>query len=223
MKNVLLKSVVLGVLAACAMGAGAARADVTVTVDPAAINLGYMNVFNLPGDGGAFQFGSPWGAVDLTATYAGSVLTLGPNSIGDPDPYWYIGGGAPGNPGNKTMEANMYAEPAGSLPGQIVTFTGNVLSNTLTAAHVTVAFVKDYAPDFSSFNVAAVVLPASGSFTVALATVNDPARHVQWGFQMTGPCVWSTDLAPFGSVTIAPVQPTPVQSTTWGGVKALFN
>lgn len=221
MKNALLKSAVLGVLAACVMNANVAGAAVNVTVDPAAINLGFMNVFELPSNGGGYVFGSPWGIGDLVATYAGSNVTLSPNTINDPSGFWYIGG-APG-PGNKIMEANLYAEPAGSLPGQTVIFTGNVISNTLTAAHPTVAFIKDFAPDFSSFNITSVPLPASGNFSISLATVNDPARHVQWGFQMTGPCVWVTNLAPFGSVTIAPVLPTPVESTTWGGIKSLFN
>jgi hypothetical protein len=222
MKNGLLKSVVLGALVAGAMSVSVARADTIVTVDPTAIKLGYMNVFNLPGDGGAFQFASGWALGDLTATYAGSNLTLGPNTIGDPNPYWYIGGGAPGSPGNKIMEANCYAEPAGSLPGQNVTFTGTVLSNTLTAAHPTTAFIKDFAADFSSFNVVSVPLPASGTFSITLATVADPARHVQYGFQMTGVNVWVTDTAPFGHVTVGPAVPTPVANTTWGGLKALY-
>jgi len=221
MKNTLLKTAVLGVLAACVMNANVAGAAVNVTVDPGAVNLGYMNVFELPSNGGAFVFGSPWGIADLIATYSGSNVTLQPNSINDPSPFWYVGG-APG-PGNKSMEANLYAEPAGSLPGQTVIFTGNVLSNTLTSAHSTIAFVKDFAPDFSSFNISTVALPASGTFSVSLATVNDPARHVQWGFQMTGPCVWISNLPQFGAATIAPVQPVPVESTTWGGIKSLFN
>jgi hypothetical protein len=75
----------------------------------------------------------------------------------------------------------------------------------------------------SSFNISTVALPVSGTFSVSLATVNDPARHVQWGFQMTGPCVWISNLPQFGAATIAPVQPVPVESTTWGGIKSLFN
>lgn len=200
----------------------AAHAAVTETVNPATLTNGYMNVFELPVNGGAYVFGNPWAPVDLTATWSGSNVTLGPNCIGDPSPFWYIGGGAPGNPGNKIMEANLYAEPAGSIPGQTVTFVGNVLSNTLTSAHTVIAFVKDFAPDFSSFNFSSVALPASGTFSVSLATVNDPARHVQWGFQMTGPNVWITDLAPFGSVTIAPDQATPARAATWGRVKSLY-
>lgn len=207
-----------------------AQADVTVTVDPGAINLGYMNVFNLPSAGGAFQFGSVWGLPDLTAVYAGSNLTLGPNTIGDPNEYWYqcVGTavppncGGPGAPGNKIMEANCYAQVDGPLAGQTVTFNGEVLANSLTAAHVCIAFVKDFAPDFSSFNVSSVVLPAGGPFSVSLATINDPARHVQWGFQMTGVNVWVTDVAPFGSVTVGPEQAVPAEAATWGSVKKLY-
>lgn len=222
MRNGLLKSIVLGVLLAGVVNVGIARADVTVTVDPASITNGYMNVFEIPANGGGFLWGSPWGAADLTATWAGSVVTLGPNSINDPNPYWYIGGGGPGAAGNKTMEANLYAEPAGSIPGQLVTFNGNVISNTLAASHNAILFIKDFAPDFSSFNVTAIPVPASGPFSISLATVNDPARHVQWGFQMTGPCVWVTDLAPYGNIQIGPSAPTPTHNTTWGALKSLY-
>jgi hypothetical protein len=222
MKHGLLKNVVLGTFAACVLSAGAAWADTVVTVNPASINLGYMNVFNLPSAGGAFQFGSGWGIADLSAVYTGPNVTLSPNSIGDPNPYWYTPAGGPGAVGNKIMEANLYAEPAGSLPGQNVTFVGNVLANSLTSSHTVIAFVKDFAFDFSSFNLVSVPLPASGPFSITLATVADPARHVQYGFQMVGPDVWVTDLAPFGSVTIGPSQPTPTQNTTWGNLKALY-
>lgn len=200
----------------------ASHADVTETVNPVTLANGFMNVFELPANGGGYVFGSGWGLPDLTATWSGSVVTLGPNCIGDPDPFWYIGGGAAGHPGNKIMEANLYAEPAGSLPGQTVTFVGNVTANTLTSAHKAYAFVKDFAPDFSSFNADIIELPASGPFSVTLATVNDPARHVQWGFQMKGPNVWVTDLAPFGSVSIGPDVPVAAKPTTWGRVKNLY-
>lgn len=219
-----MRSIVTTALAAAflVLAPAASQADVTETVSPVTLTNGFMNVFELPVNGGGWVFGSGWGPADLTATWSGSNVTLGPNCIGDPDPFWYIGGGAPGHPGNKIMEANLYAEPAGSLPGQLVTFTGNVLSNTLTSSHTVVAFVKDFAPDFSSFNAATVALPASGPFSVTLATVNDPARHVQWGFQMTGPNVWITDLGPFGSVTIGPDTPVAAKPTSWGRVKSLY-
>ena len=202
------------------------QAQASVTVDPAVLNLGYMNVFDL---GMAWQFGQPWGFNDLTAVYAGYDLTLGPNSVGDPNEYWYQcvdpyvapDCGGPGAPGNKIMEANSYAEVTGSLHGQTVTFTGNVLAYSLTD-HTVVAFVKDYAPDYSSFNQQIVPLTATGPFSVALATVNDPNRHVQWGFQMLGVNVWVTDVAPFGSITIGPDYAVGTEDSSWGAIKNLL-
>jgi hypothetical protein len=222
MKNGLLKSVVLGVLVAGVMSAGFAGAAVNVTVNNADPYVGYMNVFNLPSDGGAFQFGSGWGTADLCAVWQGGDLKLSPNTIGDPNPYWYLPSGGPGSTGNKIMEANMYVEPAGSLPGQTITFSGVVVSNTLTTAHVAKAFIRDFAPDFSSSVDQFVELPASGAFSVTLSTINDPARHVQYGFQMKGVNVWVTDVAPYGSVVVGPSLPTPTQSTSWGRVKSLY-
>ena len=209
-------------LAACALLAGTAFAA-NVTVDPATLNLGYMNVYEIPANGGGYLWGSGWGFADLTAVYSGANLTLGPNTIGDPDPYWYIGGGGPGQAGNKVMYADGYAQvDDGSLAGQTVTFTGTVLSNTLTSAHVAKAFLRDFAPDYSSFNFTMIDLPVSGDFSLSINTVNDPARHVQWGFEMQGVCVWVTDVAPFGTVVIGPMTPVSTETSTFGNVKALF-
>jgi hypothetical protein len=219
-------------LIACASLAGTAAA-VDVTVDPARIVNAFMNVSNLPppdGDG-AYQFGAPWGFADLTAAFAGNDLTLGPNSINDPNEYWYrcVGGavppncGGPGAPGNKIMEANSYAEVNdGSLAGQNVTFSGIVLSSTLTSAHVAYAFIRDFAPDYSSFVGNVIPLPASGLFSLSLATVNDPARHVQYGFQLVGVNVWATDVGPYGSVTIGPDPATSAATATWGRIKTMY-
>ena len=226
MKNAILKSgsalrgVVLGVLVACAVSA-TAHAAVVVTVNPADAYVGYMNVFEIPANGGGYVFGSGWGTPDLTATFSGSDLTLGPNHINDPNSFWYTPAGGPGCTGNKTMEANMYVEPAG-LAGQSLTFEGNVVANSLTSAHVARAFIRDFAPDFSSSVDYFVVLPPSGGFTVSASLINDPARHVQYGFQVKGPDVWVTDLAPYGFVTVGPVSATAVQKTTWGSLKALY-
>jgi hypothetical protein len=180
------------------------RADDTVTVDPGALWLGFMNVFELPANGGGYVFGSGWGVPDLTASFSGDVLTLGPNTIGDPSPFWYIGGGGPGAPGNKIMNANMYLETTGVYVGEQLTFTGIVLNNTLTSSHIARAFIKDFAPDYSSFNVTTADL-VNGVFNVSMATIADPARHVQFGFEMTGPNVWITDVGPFGTVQVTSI------------------
>ncbi|MCU0772658.1 MAG: PEP-CTERM sorting domain-containing protein [Verrucomicrobia bacterium] len=221
-----LKNLLLSALTACALLGAAleSRADVSYTVDPGATWIGYMNVFALPSVGnyppslGGYEFGSGWGTGDLVAYFTGPVLTLAPNTINDPNEYWYTPSGGPGSVGNKIMDASMYVE-VGSLPGQTVTFTGTVLSDTLTLANnpgnvdangngwTSVAFIKDFAPDYSSFVTTTVPL-APGNFSISLATINDPARHVQYGFETIGPDVWITDVGPFGNITITVPEPS---------------
>jgi hypothetical protein len=210
--------------------AAAVQAQVNVTVDETVLNLGFMNVFNLPADGGAFQFGQPWGFADLTAVYSGFDLTLGPNTIGDPNEYWYqcVGSavppdcGGPGAPGNKIMEANAYAQVTGGYAGQTVTFSGEVIAYSMTGAHTVIAFIKDFAPDFSSFVDETVVLDTVGPFSISLDTINDAGRHVQWGFQVIGVNVWVTDVAQFGSITIGPDYEIATESKSWGAIKNIL-
>ena len=187
----------------------------TVTVDPTASWQGFMNVFETPQHGGAYVFGSGWGIPDLTATFSGPVLTLGPNTVNDTSSFWYSPSGGPGAVGNKSMDANMYVETTGVYTGQTLTFSGNVLANTLFG-HVnqlgngwtSVAFIKDFAPDYSS-SVSITAPLVNGVFNISLATINDPGRHIQYGFETIGPDVWSTDVGPYGNIQITAVpEPT---------------
>ncbi len=197
------------------------------TVDPSKTWNGYMNVFETPQNGGGFVFGTSWGTGDLRASYSGSLLTLSPNTIGDPAGFWYVSTGN-ASVGNKYMDASFYVEPAGSLPGVTVTFAGNCNNNTLTAngafagpvnlagnSWTCVAFIKDFAPDFSSVSTTTTTLTNGQPFSISLATVNDPARHVQYGFETVGPCVWATDtsLAGYGNVQVGPPVSTPTTVT----------
>ncbi|HEX3601271.1 MAG TPA: hypothetical protein VHU84_14060 [Lacipirellulaceae bacterium] len=206
-----------GVLCAAALSVKAA----TVLVDPAASWVGFMNVSETPQNGGGYVFGSSWGTSDLTAVFSGSTLALGPNSVNDPSNFWYTPAGGPGSVGNKTMDANMYVETNGVYTGQNLTFSGTVLSNTLVGSTnqlgngwTSVAFIKDFAPDYSS-NVSVTVPLTAGAFSVSLNTVNDPARHIQYGFETVGPDVWATDVAPFGNIQVAAV-PEPAIMTFAG-------
>ena len=214
-------------LLGCVLGLGLlcasrpAVAAVIVGPDPLAPWVGFMNVFELPQNGGGFVFGSGWGTADLTAVWSGDVLTLGPNTIGDPNPFWYTPSGGPGAEGNKTMDANMYVEETGPLTGQSVTFTGTVLSNTLVSPYTSVAFIKDFAPDYSSFVQSTVPL-TPGTFTVTLDTLPGAGRHVQYGFETIGPNVWVTDVGPKGTVQVTQVpEPAGVALLALAGVALL--
>lgn len=188
------------------------RADVVVTVDPGASWQGFMNVFELDRSGplparGNFVFPSGWGFGDLTAQFdPQNCLVLGPNTIGDPDPFWYIGGGGPGALGNKWMDANGFVQNSNNpaFSGVNVTFTGIVKENSLTPNHTASAFIRDFASDFSSFTETSVVL-TPGLFSITLATNGAPGRHVQYGFNFAGENVWVTDAPRFGVVKVGAV------------------
>jgi hypothetical protein len=79
------------------------------------------------------------------------------------------------------------------------TLFGNV--NQLGNGWTSVAFIKDFAPDYSSFVQVTVPL-TPGVFSISLATINNPARHVQYGFETIGPDVWITDDGPYGNIQI---------------------
>ncbi len=196
-----------------------ANAQVTVTVDPSASWIGFMNVFELPSNGGAFVFGSSWGTADLTAAFSGPVLTLGPNSVNDPSPFWYTPSGGPGAAGNKTMDASMYVEDSSSLPGQTITFTGLVLNNSFVSPYTSVAFIKDFAPDYSSSTTVTIAL-TPGVFSISLPTA--PGTHVQYGFETIGPDVWVTDREPVGYAQVSAVpEPASIGFATLGALGLL--
>lgn len=203
-----MRSAYFGVVLAAMAGSSASAATVFVDQSTAPW-LGFMNVFDL---GGGFVFPSGWGVGDLRASFndPANQLTLSPNTIGDPDPFWYQGGGGPGAPGNKIMEANLYQEVVTGLSGQTVVFEGNVLSNTFTSAHVARFFIRDFAPDFSSVSETfAPVVP--GPFSLSLNTIPGAGRVVQWGVQVRGVNVWVTDTAPFGTAVIQTI-PAPASA-----------
>jgi len=177
---------------------------IQVGVDPSKSWIGYMNVFELPANGGGYDFGSSWGTADLDASFSGTTLTLTPNTSIDRDvpndPYWWVGGagGAP----NKTMDASMYVEDD-TLAGQTVTFAGNTSANTLVSPYTCVAFIKDFTPGYSLNG--SVTLPVVGGqgFSITLATA--PGDHIQYGFETIGPDARLASVSTLGSVIIVPV------------------
>lgn len=206
-------------------GAVQGHSQSIVSLDPTQSWQGYMNVFDLSDN---FQFGSSWGTSDLSATFAGSTLTLAPNTIGDPNAYWYTPSGGPGAVGNKIMDASMYVETTGTYVNTSLSFSGTVAANTLagqTAAGngivwTTVAFIKDFAPDYSSFTTTTAPLNL-GDFNISLLT-GGAGDHVQYGFETIGSDVWATDVGSYGNVIINPTpEPTTIALLGLGGVAAL--
>jgi len=191
-----------------------AHAAVTVTVDPAKTWLGFMNVSNLPADGGAYQFGSGWGTGDLNATFAGPVLTLSPNTsisrdVALSDAFWWKPDGSP----NKNMSASMYVQD-NSLAGQIVNFTSNVATNSLVNPYTSVAFIKEFDGSFNLVSSVSVPLTA-GVFAINLATTT--GVNIQYGFETIGPNARneSGQAAALGSVQITAI-PEPSGSALAG-------
>jgi hypothetical protein len=207
-------------LAAIVGACSTASAQVNIGLNPNASWIGFMNVFDLPqntGNGnpyppnlGAYQFGQVWGTADLRATFSGPTLTLQANTIGDPSPYWYQPSGGPGAIGNKIMDANMYVETTGTFAGQNVSFSATVLNNNLVGAvnqlgngWTAVAFIKDFAPDYSS-SISVTAPLTVGTFNINLTAINDPNRHVQYGFEVIGPDVWAGDPLTFNQIQVVP-------------------
>jgi hypothetical protein len=179
-KTLILVGVSIGVLGTT----NRANAQITVQVDPhVATWIGFMNVFNLPADGGAYQFGNPWGTADLQAAFSGTSLTLAPctNVWETTDTYWVK---ADGVSPNKNMDANMYVQNDG-LAGQTVTFIGNVLNNSLVSPYTSVAFIKDFNSSYGLVGSITAPLVGGNSFSITLATT--PGDHIQYGFETIGP------------------------------------
>jgi hypothetical protein len=174
--------------------------------------LGWMNVFDLGGNG---LWGSGWGIPDLVTELdaLNNTVTLKPNRINDYNDYW----NTPGNLfGNKIMEANTYVERSDfefvSLP---FVFNGTVISYDLDPEYEVAAFTKVLDPGAGwatvSFNTQ--VLTTTGDFAVSYdpdsyTTVGDPV--VQYGFYVKGrnaniDPAFDDDYEALGSVVIGAV------------------
>ena len=109
-----------------------------------------------------------------------------------------------------------------------MTFTGSVLANSLlgpvdAAGHgwTAVAFIKDFAPDYSSSVATTVPLTALGVFSISLPAINDPARHVQFGFEVIGPDVWAGDPLSVPSIDVVAVPEPTATAFVLAGIAGL--
>ena len=172
--------------------------------------LAFMNVFQLPADGGGYEFGSPW-EIDKLKTLvniAENTISLQPNfntyAENSGDAYWV---NQSTMMGNKDMEANTFAEPGASFNGQDLTFSGAVMANTLADGYTATFFIKaldpnnDYQDALGGAKIAE--LPESGNFTVSATGAELAAGLViQYGFAVRGPNANPANEAMMGSVRI---------------------
>ncbi len=194
-----------------------ANAGTTVDVDPGAPWIGFMNVFNLPADGGAYQFGNAWGTADLRASFGPTGLTLSPctNVWETTDTYWVK---ADKVSPNKNMDANMYVQND-ALAGQTLTFNGLTLANSLVSPYTSVAFIKDFVPNYSSSTSVTVPLVGGNPFSLTLATT--AGDHIQYGFETIGPDANPSTAASLGFAQIQ-VVPEPSCLALLGGATGLW-
>jgi hypothetical protein len=181
--------------------------------------IAYMNVSDLPQNGGAYQFGSPWALVDVKTTLdvPNNTITLQPNfntyAANPTDAFWVD---QITFEGNKQMEASTFVEPGPSFNGQDLTFQGNVLSHTLDAEYVAQFFIKalDSLNGYSDALGGAFVfdLPTSGAFTVTVPAAQIPTGLlVQYGFTIIGRNGNPLEEAALGSVVIGEVDVTGIE------------
>lgn len=202
-------------------GAIGIHAQALVQVDPAKTWSGFMNVSDLPADGGAHQFGSVWGTSDLRAAFVGGTnLVLKPNTNvwETTDTYWVK---ADGTSPNKNMDANFYVQDD-SLISLNVTFVGACVSNNLDSAYSSQAFIKIFDGSFNLLGSATTNLVEGQSFSITAAAVAG-AAHVQYGFETIGPDANPATADSLGEVIVA--VPIGVTVTTdpakfWAGYMA---
>ena len=161
--------------------------------------MGYVNVFDMPQDGGGYLFGSPWGLGDLksTADAATNTLTLQPNfntyADNPTDPYWV---NQTTLEGNKIIEASTYVEAGPALNDNDLTFYGDVLSYTLDTSYQVFFFIKaldslnGYQDALGGSKITPLPSVGAGgnpSFSVTATAAEIPAGLiVQYGFTVRG-------------------------------------
>ena len=209
------------------------NAQAIFTVDPTQTWIGYMNVFELPSNGGGYDFGSPWATSALGAYFTGPTLTLTPNfNIDQTDPvdsYWWQApnDGSVNAIGNHTMAASMYVQQSG-YAGGMVTFTGDVLDNTLITSPTSysatgisaVAFIDDFTPSFALVNTITTGNLASGVFSISLNIT--PGDVLQYGFITTGPDERVAEEGALGQVDIIGVPEPTALALAGMGLSLLF-
>jgi len=224
--------VVLGM--ACALiCVVSAQAQVNVTVSQSQMTDGYMSwsvdpytATAFPGDGGSAASGWGLSAVPAVFSGGGTTVTLSPNvnTYAPGNLYWTN----PDGSGANDMSGSTYCEvDGGGLASSEVTFTFNVLSNTLGTdawgrQYSALAFIKDFGPGYS-FNgqVTTPLTVGTDSITYPL-TGGNPGEIVQFGFTLNGPDANPATVASLGDVVITAVpEPSTIGLVVCGLLGAL--
>ncbi|MCX6184400.1 MAG: T9SS type A sorting domain-containing protein [Flavobacterium sp.] len=184
----------------------------SVSVNGADLWTGYANVFLT--DGTTFQFGSGWGLADMKSVVnaGANTVTLYPNynTYNAADPYW-----SNGAIGNKIFEGNTFVEN-NAFAGQVLTFTGNVTSNTLNSAYTAVAFIKGLNPatGYSTDVFVSAPLVAGQPFSITTDAAIPAGLVVQYGFTVKGLNANPAQEAALGNVVVAGNAVTPQEPLT---------
>jgi len=189
----------------------AAYAQNTVDFNAGDNWVGYMNVFELPANGGGYQFGSSWGLPDVKSTpdLVANTLTLQPNfntyADNTADAYWVD---QTTMLGNKDMEGSTFVEPGPTFNGADLTFQGSVLSFDLdTSLYTAQVFIKaldslnGYADALGGSKI--MDIPSSGDFSLTATAAELPSGLIiQYGFTIRGVNANPADEVALGSVVI---------------------
>jgi hypothetical protein len=205
-----------GLMLALLLGAGlVAQSQITVKVDSTRNWMGYNNVVGTNGFA-SYNFGyavpntadlraqfiptnspSGWpfnthGVLRVnTNTYAPGTGTVGtpPNTN-----FWNYADGTP----NRLIEANWYVDVGLAYAGQVVTFEGTVISNSIPLASLSglptvtpssswhvVAFIKEFTPTYGFIGITVTPNLSPGSFTITRPIGANSIT--QYGFYTFGP------------------------------------
>lgn len=193
--------------------------------------IAYMNVSDLPADGGAYQFGSSWDVTQVKTTLDGTAntITLQPNfntyAENPGDAFWI---NQTTMEGNKWMEGLTFVEPGATFNDADLTFSGSIASFDLDTGYTAQYFIKALDPNagFSDVLAGAYVadLPTSGTFSVSVTAAELPAGLIiQYGFSITGPNANPADEAALGSVVIAAADASITEANPFGTVSTYPN
>lgn len=111
-----------------------------------------------------------------------NTVTLKPNRINDPDPFWQTGNLF----GNKQMDASFFINNTTDLVNTAFTFTGVVVSNNLDGEYTEKAFIRIFDGSFNLLReITADLTP--GTFSIFYDNSEGAAGvNVQYGFNVVG-------------------------------------